>query len=120
MKIFSASYGPHDHNTYDGVWHNQVERYSRLKHNVPWHFDSYPHHSTADKMNQNDNSAGQKFYDETYKPDDHEIFAFTTTIGGMKQIDNPAFPKDFRLFSWFETVPSVARHSQRTFLVSPD
>ena len=61
--IFSASYGPHDHNTYDGVWHNQVERYSRLKHNVPWHFDSYPHHTTADKMNQNDNSAGQKFYD---------------------------------------------------------
>lgn len=42
MKIFSASYGPHDHNTYDGVFHNQVERYSRLKHNVPHHFDSYP------------------------------------------------------------------------------
>ena len=97
--IFSASYGPHDHNTYDGVWHNQVERYSRLKHNVPWHFDSYPHHTTADKMNQNDNSAGQKFYDETYKPDEHEVFAFTTTIGGLKQIDNAAFPQKFLDFT---------------------
>ena len=95
MKIFSASYGPHDHNTYDGVFHNQVERYSRLKHNVPHHFDSYPHHSTADKMNQDDNSAGQKFYNETFKPDDHEIFAYTTTIGGMKQIDNANFPQKF-------------------------
>ena len=99
MKIFSASYGPHDHNTYDGIWHNQVERKSRLKHNVPWHFDSYPHHSASDKMNQDDNSAGQKFYDETYKPDDHEIFAFTTTIGGMKQLENAAFPQKFLDFT---------------------
>lgn len=98
MKIFSASYGPHDHNTYDGVWHNQVERHSRLKHNVPHHFDSYPHHSTADKMNQNDNSAGQKFYNETFKPDNHEIFAYTTTIGGVQQIGDPNFPKEFLKF----------------------
>ena len=34
MKIFSMALGPHDHNTYDGVFHNQRERYTRLKHNV--------------------------------------------------------------------------------------
>ena len=86
MKIFSAAFGPHDHNTYDGVWHNQRERYTRRKHNIPWHFDAYPHHSTADKMNQSDDSAGRQFYDEYWKPDEHEIFAFTTTGGGIEQI----------------------------------
>ena len=33
MKIFSVALGPHDHNVYDGVFHNQIERYSRIKHN---------------------------------------------------------------------------------------
>ena len=45
MQIFSVALSPHDHNTYDGAFHNQRERYTRLKHNVPYHFDSYPHHS---------------------------------------------------------------------------
>ena len=112
MKIFSASYGPHDHNTYDGVFHNQVERYSRLKHNVPHHFDSYPHHSTADKMNQDDNSAGQKFYNETFKPNDHEIFAYTTTIGGMKQIDDPKFPKEFLDFRPYNLWDYMRKNNQ--------
>ena len=31
--MFSIAVGPHDHNTYDGVFHNQIERYSRIKHN---------------------------------------------------------------------------------------
>ena len=64
MKIFSASFSPHDHNTYDGEWHNQRERYTRRKHNIPWHYDAYPHHDTASKMNSDDNSAGKKFYEE--------------------------------------------------------
>ena len=88
MKIFSAAFGPHDHNTYDGVWHNQRERYTRRKHNIPWRYDAYPHHSTSDKMNRSDNSAGQAFYDEYWNPDDHEVFAMTTTIGGVKQMPN--------------------------------
>ena len=52
MKIFSAAFNKHDHNTYDGVWHNQLERHTRLKHNIPHHKDSI-------KMNRNDNSAGK-------------------------------------------------------------
>jgi len=34
MKIFSLALNMHDHNTYDGEFHNQVERNSRLKHNL--------------------------------------------------------------------------------------
>ena len=67
MKIFSASFSPHDHNTYDGKWHNQRERYTRRKHNIPWHYDAYPYHDTASKMNSDDNSAGKKFYEEYWK-----------------------------------------------------
>ena len=58
--------GQHDHNTYDGVFHNQIERYSRVKHNVG---------GTA------------QFYDEYFKPEDHEIFAFTTTKGGIEEAE---------------------------------
>ena len=83
-KIYSISLGPHDQNTYDGVLHRQIERYNRLKHNIPWHMDVYPHHSELERMNRDDNTEMVKFYNEYWKPDDHEIFAFTTTIGGMK------------------------------------
>ena len=86
MKIFSASFSPHDHNTYDGKWHNQRERYTRRKHNIPWHYDAYPHNDTAHKMNLDDNSAGKKFYEEYWNPKNHDIYAFTTTVGGMNQI----------------------------------
>lgn len=86
MKIFSASFSPHDHNTYDGEWHNQRERYTRRKHNIPWHYDAYPYHDTASKMNSDDNSAGKKFYEEYWNPKKHDIYAFTTTVGGMNQI----------------------------------
>ena len=34
MKIFSIAYNLHDHNTYDGELHFQMERYSRVKHSV--------------------------------------------------------------------------------------
>jgi len=34
MKIFSVAANMHDHNTYDGVFHRQEERYSRKKHNL--------------------------------------------------------------------------------------
>ena len=98
MKIFSIALSPHDHNTYDGTFHNQRERYTRLKHNVPYHFDSYPHHSLSERMNQNDNRAGIKFYEEYYKPNEHEILAFTTTIGGMNQIPDNDIDKEFLKF----------------------
>ena len=86
MKIFSAAFGPHDHNTYDGEWHNQLERYTRRKHNIPWHYDAYPHYTTVDKMNRSDDSAGQEFYDTYWTPEKYDLFAYTTTIGGMRQM----------------------------------
>ena len=98
MKIFSVALSPHDHNTYDGVWHNQVERHSRLKHNIPHHFNSYPHQSDADKLNKDDGSSGVKFYDENFHPERHEMLAFTTTVGGLKQIPHHNIDPDFLEF----------------------
>ena len=41
IKIFATALNLHDHNTYDGVWHNQRERFTRFKHNMPYHADAY-------------------------------------------------------------------------------
>lgn len=98
MKIFSAAFGPHDHNTYDGKLHNQRERYTRRKHNIPWHYDAYPHHSTSEKMNRDDDSSGQQFYDKYWQPADHELFAFTTTIGGVNQM--PMLKEHEQFMDW--------------------
>jgi predicted NodU family carbamoyl transferase len=95
MKIFSVALSPHDHNTFDGVLHKQIERYSRRKHNIPWHFDAYAHHSELLRMNQDDDSYSIKFYDEYFKPEDHEVLAFTTTIGGLKLIPHHNISKEF-------------------------
>ena len=81
--IFSVALSPHDQNTYDGVLHRQMERYTRLKHNVPRHVDVYPIQSELIAMNQDDSGQMYKFYNEYWHPDRHEIFAFTTTVGGM-------------------------------------
>ena len=97
MKIFSVALSPHDHNTYDGVFHNQRERYTRRKHNIPWHFDSYPSHSESERMNQNDNSAGIEFYNEYFKPELHDILAFTVTVGGLEQIPHHNIEKELIL-----------------------
>jgi carbamoyltransferase len=37
-------------------------------------------------MNSDDNSAGKKFYEEYWNPKNYDIYAFTTTVGGMNQI----------------------------------
>ena len=95
MKIFSVALGPHDHNTYDGVFHNQIERYSRKKHNIPWHADSYPHHSEAERMNSEDKKYTRKFYDDYFKPDDHEVLAFTVTVGGIESIPHHQIKQEF-------------------------
>ena len=95
MKIFSVALGPHDHNTYDGVFHNQIERYSRKKHNIPWHADSYPHHSEAERMNSEDKKYTRKFYDDYFKPDDHEVLAFTVTVGGIESITHHQIKQEF-------------------------
>ena len=83
MKIFSVALSPHDHNTYDGVLHNQRERYTRLKHNV--------------SINQNHNTS-TKFYNEYFKPGEHEVLAFTTTVGGIRRIKHNKIKKEFLQF----------------------
>ena len=45
-------------------------------------------------MNSDDNSAGKKFYEEYWKPDNHDVYAFTTTVGGMNQIPSLHVFKD--------------------------
>jgi carbamoyltransferase len=59
--MFSIAIGPHDHNTYDGKHHNQIERHSRIKHNF-------------DKT--------QEFFNDYYKP--NNPLCITATIGGIE------------------------------------
>ena len=99
MKIFSIALSPHDQNVYDGVLHQQMERYTRLKHNVPRHVDVYPHYSELLSMDQDNNKQMIEFYNEFWKPEEHEVFAFTTTGGGMEMLPkNPEIEKflDFK------------------------
>jgi len=56
--MFSVAIGPHDHNTYDGKYHNQIERHSRIKHNF---------------------NGTKKYFDE-YFP---KATSFTVTVGGV-------------------------------------
>ena len=42
-KIMAVALNLHDHNTYDGVWHNQRERQTRFKHNLPYRAEAYAH-----------------------------------------------------------------------------
>lgn len=106
MKIFSASFSPHDHNTYDGKYHYQAERFTRIKHNLPRQNENvYPlngQHIEEDRSLWSDNGVTRKawpgieFYKQEYKPKNHEIFAFTTTIGGLQALsdfENP-FPQE--------------------------
>ncbi len=67
MKIYSVALNLHDHNTYNGIFHNQRERYTRFKHNVPLHMDTYAHHSDEQKMNIDDYKLSLKFYNEYFK-----------------------------------------------------
>ena len=45
QNIFAVALNLHDHNTYDGVYHNQRERHTRFKHNLPYHTEAYAHQS---------------------------------------------------------------------------
>lgn len=87
MKIFSTALNMHDHNTYDGTWHNQIERFSRRKHNIPWHQEVYSHHSELTRMNSADNRYTVKFYNEYWKPEDHELLAFSSTNEALKLLN---------------------------------
>ena len=61
-KIFAIALNLHDQNTYDGVYHNQRERHTRFKHNLPYHADAYLHQS--DILNTNDYRLNNEFVKE--------------------------------------------------------
>jgi MoaA/NifB/PqqE/SkfB family radical SAM enzyme len=58
-KIYSIALNLHDHNTYDGKWHNQRERHTRFKHNLPYHAEAYNHQS--DILNPGDYRLNNEF-----------------------------------------------------------
>ena len=72
-KIFAVALNLHDQNTYDGVYHNQRERHTRFKHNLPYHADAYAHQS--DILNTNDYRLNNEFVKEYWKKTD-DILAF--------------------------------------------
>lgn len=74
MSIFSIAVNIHDHNTYDGVFHNQVERYNRRKHNLNY---ANPHDPTPSREFFND------YFLPNYKKQDG-IFAFTCSNLGQQ------------------------------------
>ena len=88
MKIYSVALNLHDHNTYDGLFHNQRERHTRFKHNVPLHVDSYAHHS---KLNMSDYRLNIDFYNNFFYKKDDNVLAFTVTKGGIRGLLNEKY-----------------------------
>jgi len=80
-KIYSVALNLHDHNTYDGIFHNQRERFTRFKHNLPYHTEAYAHQS--DILNPADYRLNEEFVKEYFKKKD-DVLAFTYTYGGVR------------------------------------
>jgi len=77
MKIFSVALNLHDHNTYDGIFHNQRERHTRFKRNVPY--------SDNNTLDLNDFTLNDAFYKEYFKKQKNIILAFSYTNGGIQK-----------------------------------
>ena len=69
MKLFSVALNMHDHNTYDGKTHLQVERHTRRKHNL----NTDPH----------DDKPSREFFEQYVKTED-EILCFTVSNLGQE------------------------------------
>ncbi len=82
-KIFSIALNSHDHNTYDGVWHNQRARQTRFKNNLPYHTEAYAHQS--DILNPDDYRLNDKFVDDYFKKLDGGILAWTYYLWWYKK-----------------------------------
>ena len=82
-KIMGVALNLHDHNTYDGVWHNQRERHTRFKHNLPYYVEAYAHQS--DILNISDYKLNDEFTKEYFKKEDDSVLAFTYTYGGVRK-----------------------------------
>ena len=94
MNIFSAALNIHDHNTYDGVFHNQIERHNRIKHNLNYEWSHDP-------------GPSKKFFNEHVleqflKRNEDHLFAFTVSNLGQEFVSDlldKYFPsKDFLQF----------------------
>ena len=81
-KIFAIALNLHDHNTYDGVWHNQLERHTRFKHNLPYYTEAYAHQS--DILNSSDYRLNNEFVKKYFKKPKDGVLAFTSTYGGIR------------------------------------
>ena len=82
-KIYAVALNLHDHNTYDGVHHNQRERHTRFKHNLPYKAEAYAHQS--DILNVSDYTLNDEFTEDYFKKPDDAILAFTYTFGGIRK-----------------------------------
>ena len=73
MKIFSIAVNIHDHNTYDGVFHNQIERHNRRKHNL-------------NRENSHDPTYSREFFHDHFVPNYNkdQVFAFTVSNLGQE------------------------------------
>ena len=76
MSIFAVAVNIHDHNTYDGVFHNQVERHNRRKHNL-------------NRENSHDRTYSREFFNEHFLPNyintsKDDVFAFTISNLGQE------------------------------------
>lgn len=87
MKFHSVALNMHDHNTYDGVTHYQVERHTRTKHNL--NYDN-PH----------DPNPSRHFFDMYVKSDDKKLCFTVSNLGQEFVIDKieARFGKDFLNF----------------------
>jgi carbamoyltransferase len=80
-NINAVALNLHDQNTYDGVYHNQRERHTRFKHNLPYHAEAYL--TENDKLNTNDYRLNNEFVKDYWKKTD-DVLAFTYTNGGIR------------------------------------
>ena len=70
MKLYSVALNMHDHNTYDGEVHLQVERHTRAKHNLNY-------------QNPHDPNPSRHFFDNYVHTDDR-LLCFTISDLGQE------------------------------------
>jgi len=91
FKIFSVALNLHDHNTYDGIFHNRLERFTRFKHNVPYYDNTHIKQNFNEKINFNDHTLSNEFVKKYFKKSKDIILSFSYTNGGIKQAKNSIF-----------------------------
>ena len=86
-KIYSIALNLHDHNAYDGVWHDQRERETRFKHNLPYHAEAYAHQS--DILNPADYRLNNEFVKDYVDFEKNDgVQAYTYTHGGIRMCED--------------------------------